>query len=40
MARRLRRSRFLREAMAAVLNETLDPGAVFCLRALVQSLWK
>jgi geranylgeranyl reductase family protein len=40
VTRRMRRSRFLREAMAAVLNETLDPGAVFSLRGLVQSLWK
>jgi geranylgeranyl reductase family protein len=40
MVRRMHRSRFLREAMAAVLNETLDPRAVFSLRGLVQSLWK
>jgi geranylgeranyl reductase family protein len=40
MARCMRRSRFLRASMAAVLDETLDPGAVFSLGAMVQSLWK
>jgi geranylgeranyl reductase family protein len=40
VARRMRRSRFLREAMAAVLNETLDPAVVFSLRGMLQSLWK
>jgi geranylgeranyl reductase family protein len=38
IARRARRSRFMRKAIAGVLNETIDPSPIFSLRGIVRSL--
>jgi len=38
IARRARRSRFMRKAIAGVLNETIDPRPIFSVRGLVRSL--
>lgn len=37
MAHRARRSRFLRNAMAGIIAETIDPGPLFSLRGLLRS---
>ncbi len=37
LARRARRSRFLQKAIAGVLDETVDPGPIFSMRALFRS---
>jgi len=40
IARRVQRSRFLQEAAAGVLNETIDPRIIFSMRGLARSfLW-
>jgi geranylgeranyl reductase family protein len=38
IARRARRSRFMRKAIAGVLNETIDPRPIFSVRGIVRSL--
>ena len=37
LARRARRSRFLQKAIAGVLEETVDPGPIFSMRAIFRS---
>ena len=37
LARRTQKSRFLQESLAGILNETIDPRAVFSVRGLVRS---
>ena len=37
VARRTQRSRFLRDAAAGILNETIDPQRLFSLRGLTRS---
>jgi menaquinone-9 beta-reductase len=40
VARRIQRSRFLQDAAAGILNETIDPRAIFSLKGLARSfLW-
>jgi geranylgeranyl reductase family protein len=40
MARRIRRSRYLQESIAGIINETADPRAAFSIRGLLRSLMK
>jgi len=40
LARRARRSSFVRPALGGVLNETIDPRTVFSLRGLARSLYR
>lgn len=40
VARRIRRSDYLRGAVAGIVAETVDPKAVFSPRGLVRSLWR
>ncbi len=40
LARRARRSSFVRQALGGVLNETIDPRTVFSLRGLARSLYR
>ncbi len=37
MVRRAKRSRFLQNAMAGIIAETIDPGPLFSLRGLLRS---
>src|SRR5262249_48970938 len=37
VARRAQRSRFVREAAAGILNETIDPKVIFSIRGLARS---
>jgi flavin-dependent dehydrogenase len=38
MARRIRSSRFMRESIAGIVNETVDPRRIFSVRGVIRSL--
>jgi hypothetical protein len=40
LARRARRSQFLRQALGGILEETIDPRTVFSLGGLARSLYR
>jgi len=40
VARRARKSKFLRDALSGISTETVDPRTIFSLRGIIKSFWK